>query len=638
MNKKSFSNLLFSFGGVVAMLVLLVAINMITKSWPTKVDLTDQHQYTLTRGTKEILGKIDGEVQVRFYYSRSVREMPPILKTYAQRVEDLLTEYQQISHGKLNVKRLDPKPDSDAEDSANLDGVEGQMLQSGEQIFLGLAIEFVGQKVALPFLTPDRERLLEYDITRAIAGVLTEKKPVIGVMSSLPVFGMAFNPMMAQMGRQQQQDPWMFITELKRDFDVEEVETTTEHIDDKYKVLLVVHPKGFTDKTQYAIDQFVLRGGKLIVLVDPSAVIDRQAGSNPMMGSMAGSSSLDKLFSAWGVTMESGKVVADMNHPTQLGGRNGMPEENVTVLSLSEDALNKDDVLTGQSDTLLLPFTGAFSGTSAAGLQETVLVKSSSRSQMVESFIAQMSGENIVKDFKSGDKELPIAVRLSGKFKTAFPDGKPKDDAADKDKPEGEKKPEAKPEDSLKESKSDNAVLLVADVDWINDQFCVRVQNFFGQRIAMPISGNLGLLQAMVEQFAGDSSLIHVRSRATQDRPFTVINKMVADANERYQSKIKELEGSLADAQRKLNELQQKKEKGQQRLILSPEQQKEIQDFRKKEAEINKQLKEERKKLNREKEALEFKLKLANILGMPIFVAVFGLSLFLIKRNRTAAR
>lgn len=638
MNKKSFSNLLFSFGGVVAMLVLLVAINMITKSWPTKVDLTDQHQYTLTRGTKEILGKIDGEVQVRFYYSRSVREMPPILKTYAQRVEDLLTEYQQISHGKLNVKRLDPKPDSDAEDSANLDGVEGQMLQSGEQIFLGLAIEFVGQKVALPFLTPDRERLLEYDITRAIAGVLTEKKPVIGVMSSLPVFGMAFNPMMAQMGRQQQQDPWMFITELKRDFDVEEVETTTEHIDDKYKVLLVVHPKGFTDKTQYAIDQFVLRGGKLIVLVDPSAVIDRQAGSNPMMGSMAGSSSLDKLFSAWGVTMESGKVVADMNHPTQLGGRNGMPEENVTVLSLSEDALNKDDVLTGQSDTLLLPFTGAFSGTPAAGLQETVLVKSSSRSQMVESFIAQMSGENIVKDFKSGDKELPIAVRLSGKFKTAFPDGKPKDDAADKDKPEGEKKPEAKPEDSLKESKSDNAVLLVADVDWINDQFCVRVQNFFGQRIAMPISGNLGLLQAMVEQFAGDSSLIHVRSRATQDRPFTVINKMVADANERYQSKIKELEGSLADAQRKLNELQQKKEKGQQRLILSPEQQKEIQDFRKKEAEINKQLKEERKKLNREKEALEFKLKLANILGMPIFVAVFGLSLFLIKRNRTAAR
>ncbi len=636
MKNRKLETLFFSVAGVAAMFVILVGFNYIAALGKQRIDLTKEKLYTLSDGSKEILKKIDGQVEIRFYCTRGEKEMPMQLKSYAQRVEDLLSEYQQYAGKKLLIKKLDPQPDSDAEDSANLDGVDGQMLQTGDQIYLGLAIEFVGQKVALPFLSPSRERLLEYDLSRAISGVLMEEKPVIGVMSSLPVFGTPFNPMMAQMGRQQQQEPWVFISELKQDFNVEQVETTVEKIDDKYKVLLVMHPKGLSDKTQYAIDQYVLRGGKLIVLADPSAIIDSQGGSNPMMGSMPGSSSLDKLFAAWGVTMEPGKVIADMNFTTQLRGRNGQPQSNPTFLSLTEEALNKDDVLTEPLDNLLIPFSGAFGGTPAAGLKETVLVKSSSNSQMVEGFIAQMSGDSIVKDFKSGGKELPVVIRLTGKFKTAFPDGKPKDEAPAT--PDEEKKPEAKPEESLKESKTENAVLLVADVDWLFDQFCVQVQNFFGQRIMTPVSGNLSLLQGMVEQFAGDSNLINVRSRASLSRPFTVMNKMEADANERFQSKIKELEASLADAQRKLNELQQKKEKGQQRLILSAEQQQEIQEFRKKETEINKQLKEERKKLRRDIDALEFKLKLANIAGMPLLVALFGISLFLIKRKRTAAR
>lgn len=636
MKNKKLETMLFSVAGVAAMFFILAGFNYIAAMGKQRIDLTKEKLYTLSKGSKEILGKIDGQVEIRFYCTRGEKEMPMVLKSYAQRVDDLLAEYQQYAGKKLVVKRLDPKPDSDAEDSANLDNVPGQMLQSGEQIYLGMAIEFVGQKVALPFLSPDRERLLEYDLSRAIAGVLTEEKPTVGIMTSLPVFGAPFNPMMAQMG-QQRQEPWVFISELKQDFNVEQVETTVEKIDEKYKVLVVLHPKNLPDKTQYAIDQYVLRGGKLIVLVDPSAVMDSQGGSNPMMGSMPGSSSLDKLFTAWGLTMESGKVIADMNFPTQLGGRGGRPQVNPAVLSLTEEGLNKDDVLAGSVDNLLIPFAGAFGGTPAAGLQQTVLVKSSSNAQMVEGFIAQMSGENIVKEFKSGGKELPLAIRLTGKFKTAFPDGKPKEAAPAEQTPEGEKKAEAKAEESLKESKAENAVLLIADVDWLYDQFCVSVQNFFGQRLISPVSGNLGFFQSMVEQFAGDSSLIHVRSRASLNRPFTVINKMEADANERFQSKIKELEGSLADTQRKLNELQQQKEKGQ-RLILSPEQQKEIQEFRRKEAEINKQLKEERKKLNREKEALEFKLKLGNIAGMPAMVALFGIGLFLIKRKRTAAR
>lgn len=634
MSKKNFSNILFSFGGVAAMALLLVAVNVIVGSWSSRVDLTQNHEFTLSQGTKEILGKIDGQVEIRFYYSQSLKEMPLAIKTYAQRVEDQLAAYQQIAGKKLTVKMLDPKPDSDAEDSANLDGVEGQMLSSGDKVFLGMAIEFVGKKVALPFLSPDRERLLEYDLSRAISGVLTDEKPTIGVLTSLPIFGMPSNPMMEQMG-QKGQNPWAFITELKNDFTVEQVSSTVDEIDKKYKVLIVFHPKNLSAKTEYALDQYILRGGKVIAFVDPSAIVDSQGG-NQMMGGMPSSSTLDRLFKAWGISLDPGKVIADMNYPTQLGGRNGQAQENPAFLSLTEEAMNKDDVVTSSLDNLLIPFAGAVTGTPVAGLKETVLIKSSSNSQMVEGFIAQMSGENIVKSFKSGGKELPIAIRLTGKFKTAFPDGKPKEEPAPEAKPE-DKKDEAKPAESLKESKGENSVIVFADVDWMYDQFCVQVQNVFGQRFMTPVSGNLGLMQSMVEQFAGDSSLIGVRSRASQNRPFTVVNKMQADANERFQGKIKELEGSLSEAQSRLNDLQQKKEKGQ-RFILSPEQQKEIQEFRKKEASINKQLKEERKKLGQEIEALELKLKVANILGMPLFVAFFGLGLFLIKRKRTAAR
>ena len=633
MNKKNLGNILFSFGGVAAMAILLVAANIVVGSFSWRADLTQNKQFTLSQGTKEILGKIDGQVEIRFYYSESLKEMPLGLKTYAQRIEDLLTEYQQIAGKKVNLKKLDPKPDSDAEDSAGLDGVEGQLLRSGDKVYLGMAVEFVGKKQTISFLSPDRERLLEYDLSRAISGVLTDEKPTIGVMTSLPIFGVPSNPMMAQMG-QRGQDPWAFISELKNDFNVEQVSSSVEEIDKKYKVLLVFHPKNLPAKTEYALDQYVLRGGKMLVFVDPSAIVDSQGG-NQMMGGMPSASSLDKLFKAWGISMESGKVIADMNYATQLSSRTGQPQDNPTFLSLTEEAMNKDDVVTASLDNLLIPFAGAFTGTPAEGLKQTVLIKSSSNSQMVEGFIAQMSGENVVKTFKSGGKELPLAIRLTGKFKTAFPEGKPKDEAPDA-KPE-EKKDEAKPAESLKESKGENSVLLFADVDWMFDQFCVQVQNVFGQRFMTPVSGNLGLMQSMVEQFAGDSSLIGVRSRASQSRPFTVVNKMEADARERYQSKIKELEDSLADAQRRLNELQQKKDKGQ-RFILSPEQQKEIQEFRKKEASVNKQLKEERKKLGQEIEALELKLKVANILGMPLLVACFGLGLFLVKRKRTAAR
>jgi ABC-type uncharacterized transport system involved in gliding motility auxiliary subunit len=260
---------------------------------------------------------------------------------------------------------------------------------------------------------------------------------------------------------------------------------------------------------------------------------------------------------------------------------------------------------------------------------------------------AQFGGEQIIKEFNSSATEYPLAVRLAGKFKTAFPEGKPKapDTKPDEPKPDAakpeENKPETPAEQGLKESAQENVVVLVGDSDMLQDQIAVSeaMNPFGGQRMVMPANGNLAFAQGAIEQLTGDNSLIAVRSRASRERPFTVVKQMQADAESNYRSKIKDLETSLADAQRKLNELQQtKKQEGGQRFILSPEQQQEIANFRKKEADVKQQLKQERKKLRADIDSLENRIKWLNIAGMPVLVAIAGVGLAFVRRNRRAAR
>src|ERR1044071_2970335 len=277
--KKQIETLLYSTIGIAAMALVIIAFNLIASFARQRIDLTAEKSYTLSPGTKAILAKLDTPVQVRFYCTKNANTMPVFLTTYAQRVEDLLGEYRQASKGRIEVQRLNPEPDSDAEDSARLDGVEAQQVRTGEKVYLGLSVAMLDQKQAIPFLTPDRERLLEYDISRAIARVMTTEKPVIAVMSSLPVLGQT-NPMAAQMG-QRGQPPWAFLSELMRDFNVQHVETTAEKIPDDIKLLVVIHPKMISEGTQYALDQFVLRGGKLVVFVDPLCILDRPPVEQP---------------------------------------------------------------------------------------------------------------------------------------------------------------------------------------------------------------------------------------------------------------------------------------------------------------------------------------------------------------------
>lgn len=627
--KKSIENFLFSVGGVAAMFGLLAGVYVISYLAAARIDLTEEKMFTLSPGTKAILKKLDTPVQIRFYATQG-KDAPVELKTYAQRVEDILNEYEKNGGKKIQVKKYDPQPDSDAEDSATLDGVEGQPTNIGDKIYLGLAVSMLDQKVAIPFLDPREERLLEYHITRAIANVMNPEKTVVGIMSSLPIFGQ-FNPMMMRMGGGRQ-DPWVVVEELKRDFTVKEIQPTADKIDDDVKILMVVHPKNFTDKALYAIDQFIMRGGKVMAFLDPMSIPDRQSSpqQNPLQGAMNAGSSLDKLTKAWGIEYDAGKVLADLVYSTKINRGGGQAEDAPAVLSLTSQAMNTNEVITSQLDNILMPFAGAFTGTPTDGLKQTVLIHSSPKSQLVEKFMAEFGSQNITKDFQAAGKEYALALRLDGKFKSAFPDGAPADSSTNQP---------ASTAPHLKEATKDTSVILVGDSDILFDQFTAQVQNFFGQRMVFRINGNLSFVQNALEQNAGDENLIAVRSRATMNRPFTKVREMQVAAEDRFRNKIKELEKSLQETQTKLNELQAAKQgTGQQKFILSPEQQAELQKFKQKQAEANKELKQVRKDLRREIDSLENRLKWLNIAGMPLLVTGAGISLALIKRKKTAAR
>jgi len=632
MQKKSLETILYSSAGIVVMLVILVAVNVITGAWPMRADLTREKAYTLSAGTKAVLKKIDTPVKIRFYCMQSEMATPETvyLKDYARKVENLLHEYQQITGKNLILEKYDPQPDSDAEDSARLDGLEPQQLSGGDNFYLGLAVGLADTRVAIPFLAPNRERQLEYDLTRAITQVLSPDKPVVGVMTGLPVFGGAMNPMMMQTG-QQPEPAWTLIEQLKQDFTVRRVELDTDKIDEDVKVLFIIHPKDISDKAQYAIDQFVLRGGKLIAFLDPMSAIASRQQQNPMMGGGGSSSSLDKLLKAWGLQFDSSKVVADLDFKMQLQDRNGQPADAPAWLGLTAEGMNRDDIVTSSIDSLWLPMCGAFTGTPVAGLKETVLLNSSKDAALVDSFMASMGGGAVMNGFKPAGVNYNLAVRLTGKFKTAFPDGKPQDASNTNNVAKSA-------DNSLKESKAETSVVLVGDSDLLADDFSLRkVQSPFGAMVS-PMNANLDFAQNLVEQMAGDSHLIGVRSRASLSRPFTRIKKMEAEAAARGQAKIDELQQSLNDTQQRLGELQQQKKDKDQRFILSPEQKAELENFRKKQAEVSRALKQAQKDLRKEVVSLETRLKWLNILAMPLAVMAAGVGIALIKREKTSAK
>jgi ABC-type uncharacterized transport system involved in gliding motility auxiliary subunit len=637
--KGKFDSVLYSIVGVIAVLVILIALNLLGGFLKFRSDLTENKLYTLSDGTKKILNKLDTDVVIRFYFSKDNASVPVPLRTYAQQVQDLLDEYQQASHGKVKVIKLDPKPDSDAEDSANLDGIEGQAIDLTDKIYLGIAVSCLDAKTTIPSLSPDRETLLEYDLSRAISSVSNPKKAVIGVMSALPVTGREASPMMMQQ-REQPSQPWIFLNELKENYVVRDIPLTIDKIEDDVSVLVVVHPQGITDDAQFAIDQFLLRGGKMVALLDPYSFVEAQtAGQN---GSAAGfDSTLNKLLPAWGIDFAPKMMIADPTFATQVQRENDV-QSDPTILSITGEGINKEDALGAAINDLLMPFAGAFTGKPAEGLKEDVLVKSSKQAGLIDVSAMEAGPDAIRKQLKSADTAYPIAIRLSGKFKTAFPNGKPESKGAPTPSPNPtpEAAPSASPApkvDNLKEGQAEGVVILVGDSDFAYDAIAGRAQQVLTQTVFVPSNGNLNFIQSSVEQLAGDSDLIGIRSRSSGNRPFVVVNKMEAAAEQKYQSKIDELEDSLNQTRQKLAALQSSKQTDQ-KTLLSPEQQAEIKKFQENEATANRELKQVRKNLRQEIDSLQDTVKFVDIAGMPLLVTLVGLTLAFVKRRRRAAR
>jgi len=609
---KKYEHLIYSAIGLVALALILVAFNYLLSRVPARVDLTAGKLYTLSDGTKKILRNLQTPVKVKLYISQG-ESVPVQLRSFAQRVEDLVREFAAASNGNLRIERYNPRPDSEEEDAAQLDGMEPQQLSTGEQLYLGAAVSQLDRKQTLATINPQRERLLEYDLVRAIARVGTTERPKIGLMAGLPVTGERFNPY-----TRQSSEPWVLSSELKREFDVKEVPMSAKEIDKDVNVLLLIHPRDMQPEQEYALDQFVLRGGKLIAFVDPYAYFD-QSPQMPGMPAMPSSSNLPTLFKAWGIEYDPNKVIADV-----VFGSGGGARYTPTVLSLNRTAFSRDDVVTGSIETLLYAFGGAFQVKPVEGLKATELLKSSPNSMLVDNMNATKSGDEATRAFKPSGKSLPLAVRLTGKFKTAFPQGLTIDKKPQADTPK------------LRESTAENSVILVADVDMLADGAAVDIQEMFGRKIVVPSNGNLALALGMVEQFSSGNDLISLRSRESAFRPLTVVRELEAEAQKEYFGKIQALEDELQKTNAKLQALQKAQgAKGGQ--IMTPDQQAELERFRKRVAETRIELKEVRKNLRQDAESLVFWTKVVNIALMPILVALFGIGVALIRRRRVRA-
>ena len=608
---KKYEHIIYSAVGLVALLLALVAFNYLAGAASVRVDLTEGNLYTLSPGTKKILANLQAPVKLKVYMSQG-EAVPVPLRSFAQRVDDVVREFKQAAGSKLVVERYNPRPDSEEEDAAQLDGIEPQQLMSGEQFYLGVAVSQLERKQALAAISPQRERLLEYDLVRAIARVGSAERPKIGLMAGLPVMGEKFNPF-----TRQSSDPWVLANELKREFEVKEVPITAKEIDKDISVLLLIHPRDAFPQLEYALDQFVLRGGKLIAFVDPFAYFD-QTPTMPGVPPQPSSSTLPTLFKAWGVEMDPGKVVSDV-----VFGSGGGARYTPTVLSLNRTAMSRDDVVTSSIETLLYAFGGALQTKPVEDLRVTELLKSSPDSMLVDSANATKSGDEATRNFQPSGKPMPLAVRIAGKFRTAFPDG-----LKDKDKP-------VAGTPALRESNGENSVIVVADVDMLADGAAVDIQDVFGRKVVVPSNGNLALAMGMVEQFAAGDELISLRSRSASFRPLTVVRELEAEAQKQYFGKIQSLEEELQKTTAKLQELQKAQGPGgKSAQILTPEQQTEIERFRKTVAETRLALKEVRKNLRQDAEGLVFWTKVANIVLMPLLVALAGLAFALIRRSR----
>ncbi len=616
-------------GGTVALLALLfVALTVISgfALRGARLDLTENGLYTLSPGTLNIVRALPEPVTLTLFYSAGAASDLPQIRNYATRVRELLEELASRADGKLRVSVVDPQPFSEEEDLASELGIRAVPLGGLRgQLWFGLAgSNSTDGKAAIEFLEPSKEAFLEYDVAKLIQQLGAPRKPVIGWLAELPMQG-GFDPMAGR-----PTDPWLVLEQAEQLFEVRTLEPTLTSIDPEIEVLVIIHPKTLTPAARWAIDQFALAGGRILMFVDPLAESDN-AGAEPgnpfaALGSDRASRP-GELLEAWGVDFDRSNAVGDLTYGVTVSMQPGAPpERHIGILGLDASALSAADVTTATLRSINLASAGTLAPRAGASTRfEPLLQTSTDAAPIPAARFAMLMDPGTLRDgFQPGGKRLTLAARVTGNVRSAFPDGPPAGVAlAAGTKP-------------LTESAKPLNLVVVADTDLLSDFLWVRQQNFFGQRVAQAWANNGDFVWNALDNLAGSSDLISLRGRATFRRPFERVEALRRAADERLRAKETELEQALEATERKLTELQRQGD-DQAGLIATPAQQREIQRFEGEKLRIRRELREVRRGLDQEIETLGNRLKVLNIVVAPLAFAGVTMLMAWWRRRRLAA-
>jgi ABC-type uncharacterized transport system involved in gliding motility auxiliary subunit len=595
----------------------LVLVNFIASYIPWRADFTESKIYTLSPGTEKLLSRLSEPVSLQFYFSRSLEGIPIFWKNYATRVEDLLREYVADSGGRVSLEIIDPKPDSKEEQAAIAAGLVGEPLPNDDKVYFGIVARQADREKNIGFILPQRESFLEFDISQLVFQVQQTKLPRLGLYSSLPVFGSA-----AFMPNQRPQEDWWFVSELRRSFQVEQV---SDELPANLDVLAIVHPPAdVPDKLRFAIDQFVMSGKPVLVALDPSSFFQKNSQGPMRMGGPT-SSNLPGLLDAWGVVFTPDQMIGDLDLATDIRfNRGDLPVRNPTILTVRD--FNKESPATSQLNELFFIEAGSISLKEGSKLDLVPLVSASPSAGTLPASMAGNNGLELSKQLQPNKPGAVLAAIVRGKMTSAFPNGEPPP-------PAEEGKPPPPPSgDTLKESKENSTLVVIADTDFLVDQFTVQFINLMGMRAVQPLNDNIPFVINVFDMLAGSQDLISLRGKGSIRRPFTRVKDLEQAAEKRYQIQLDQLETQLREVQNQLNQLVSQ-QKDTKQLMASPEVQKSIEKVRLKEAELRNERREIRKKLREDIEELNLGLSLFNILAAPLIVTAIGI-VVLVKRSR----
>ena len=586
-----------------------------------RIDLTENNLYTLSDGTRGLINKIDEPVKFRFFFSQQASEDLTALRAYARRVQELLEEYQAHGAGKIELEVIDPEPFSDEEDLAAQFGLQSVPVNNaGDELYFGLVgTNSVDDQQIISFFQPDKEEFLEYDISRILQQLSSSQKPKVGLLSTLKVQGDI------DMSTFQTTPAWIVIGQLTEQYDVVDVAPDAVKLPEDLQLLVIVHPKSLSESTLFAIDQFAMSGGSVLLFVDPLAEMDRPA-AGPMQPALPTEPVSDfPLLSNWGLQLRAGTVLADNASALNVGGANGQPVRHLGILGFNSGNFSSDDVSLANLESINVTTVGILDRVDGAESRIDVLIESSENAMPMPTseFQSLLDPEQLYKNFVPTGERYTLAARLSGKAVSAFPDGVELD-AESESESESDEDLQASPA-VVTETENLN-VIVIADTDILTDRLWVQVQNFFGQTIASPWANNGDFVLNSVDNLIGGSELISIRSRGRFTRPFTVVDSLRLAAQSRYQESADTLQRELEETEAQLNEIESS-QNDQNLLALSPEQEMAITKFQDEKLRIRKQLRDVRHQLDKDIEGLGSTLKFVNIALVPLLLVlgIFGL-------------